>query len=62
MDFAARLIIVLIYIGLFTLMYIIGGIMEALYTYIKHTKERRERDRRHNSPMANKCKGAKYER
>ena len=56
MDFAARFIIVLIIIGLFTLMYIIGGIMEALCTYIKHTRERRAKERR-NSPMANNRKG-----
>ena len=62
MDFAARLIIVLILIGLCTLVYIVGGSMEALSTYIKHTKERRAKERRQNSPMANKCKGAKYER
>ncbi len=62
MDFATRFVIVLIVIGLFTLMYIIGCIMEALTTYIKHTKERRARERRHNSPMANKRKGVKYER
>ena len=62
MEFTARLIIVLIFIGLFALMYIIGGILEALYAYIKHTKEKRAKERRHNSPMANKCKGAKYER
>lgn len=57
MDFATRLVLVLIVIGLFTLMYIIGCIMEALTTYIKHTKERRARERRHNSPMANNRKG-----
>lgn len=57
MEFTARLIILLIFIGIFTLVYIIGCIMEALSTYIKHTKERRARERRHNSPMANNRKG-----
>ena len=53
MNFAASLVIVLILVGILTLIYVVGGILEALSTYIRHTKERKRKGREQHSPMAN---------
>lgn len=57
MDFAASLIVVLIIAGLITLVCIVGGIIEALCTYIKHIWKRQAKEHKRNSPMANNKKG-----
>ncbi len=53
MELWANCVIILILIGITTLIYIVGGIMEALVTYIKHSKEKKSRRCKHNSPVAN---------
>ena len=40
MNLACSLVIILILAGLFVLMYVIGGVMDALERYIKHHRKR----------------------
>ncbi|MCM1059793.1 MAG: hypothetical protein NC452_05820 [Eubacterium sp.] len=48
MNFISSLIIILIFAGLFVLMYVIGGIIDSLEKYITSRKEKQS-----DSPMAN---------
>lgn len=57
MGIVATLIMTLIFIGIFTLMYIIGGIIDTISLYRKQHK----RKKRYSS-TSTYYKGAKYER
>ncbi len=52
MNFISSLIIILIFAGLFVLMYVIGGIVDSLERYIVGKKKSRL-----NSPLENEKEG-----
>lgn len=41
MNFISSLIIILIFVGIFVLMYVIGGIIDTLERYIRNRRKRR---------------------
>ncbi len=58
MNFWSCAIVMLIILGLLTLIYVVGGIMESVITYVKHTRERKKSRRKDISPMAKYRKGS----
>lgn len=56
MNLAATILIILIFAGMLTLIYVAGKTLEALENYIKHTAQRKKKG---DSPLANGRNGGR---